>query len=477
LKDKSNLCLSNTQMQSLLKTSVLDLTSKGKDLRPFWNTQCLEVSKELWLPTKTDSEDLPQNSSSGLLSGMVDNSWFLTRNNIHQKMSLPKTYSQFCTSFPADCTGFEVIKTRLIRLYPTSNQKKTYKEWLDVSRYIYNQTLQYMGTCVNFNPSWFDVRKDLLKNLPDWCKSTPFQIKGWAVKEAHSAWWETRNKFRPNFRSRKTPIQSCYIPSSAIKNKGIYIRKSGDGLLYKEDLPEIVMDSRMVWRNNNWYLAVPTKEKLFPSSENQASAIVALDPGIRKFISYYSPHYSGHIGEDVSTYLYKYFLALDNLYSRIAKSTSNKKKKSYRRAAFRLRERIKNLITELHYKTSNFLCKNFNVIVLPKFETSEMSMKNKRRIGSKTVRTMMTLSFFKFRSRLEWIALKLGKTIVYVGEEYTSQTHPETGLLNKKLGGAKTIKLLDGSRADRDLVGARNILLKALVGDTPITSNNAQYAS
>lgn len=100
-----------------------------------------------------------------------------------------------------------------------------------------------------------------------------------------------------------------------------------------------------------------------------------------------------------------------------------------------------------------------------------MAKKGKRKIRSKTVRSMMGYSFYLFANRLNWVALKKGKRVISVTEEYTSKTHPETGIINQKLGGAKTIKLLNGSRADRDIVGAFNILLKFLVGDTSTSFN------
>ena len=194
---------------------------------------------------------------------------------------------------------------------------------------------------------------------------------------------------------------------------------------------------------------------------------VALDPGIRSFISFYSPHCSGNIGRDTSEKMFKYFIVLDNLYSRIAKSRNTKKKRSLKKAAMRLRERINNLVTELHYKTATFLCKNFSTIILPTFETQKMAKKTARKIRSKTVRAMMGLSFYKFRQRLEWVALKKGCRVVINTEEYTSKTHPQTGVVNRKLGSAKTVKLTNGSRACRDIVGAFNFFLKTLVVDTP----------
>ena len=62
-----------------------------------------------------------------------------------------------------------------------------------------------------------------------------------------------------------------------------------------------------------------------------------------------------------------------------------------------------------------------------------------------------------------------GKRVVDVNEAYTSKTHPETGEI-KNMGGAKKIRLLSGEWINRDLVGARNILLRALV-DTPQDQN------
>ena len=309
-----------------------------------------------------------------------------------------------------------------------------------------------------------ELKKYATKLLPAWTKEVPFQIKGIAIKEATAAFWVAKG--RPKFRTRKKPLQSCFIPKTSISSIGIYPRISGKGLIFKENLPDSLCDSRLIWRNGNWFLGACHKETI-SRSENQASDIVALDPGVRTFISFYSPSYSGNIGIDISEKIFNYFYSLDNLYSKIAKSKNAKKKRSYRKAAMRTRERINNLITDLHYRTANFLCDNFKIIILPIFKTKDMAGKLKRKIKSKTVRAMLGLSFYKFRQRLEWVALKKNRTIVLNTEEYTSKTHPQTGVINKQLGSAKTIKLLDGSRANRDTIGAFNFLVKTLVVDTP----------
>jgi len=446
------------------KTLAQDSILREKTLKPFWNPACQELSRQLLLPIETDLEDLHSISSNGLLKEPVENSWFSTKLSFHQNKNLLQIYYQFCMSSHADCTDLEVTKTRLVRIYPNLEQKKTLKSWTDVSRWVFNWTIDFLKSCIGFSPHWMEIKKYATRYLPEWTKAIPFQIKAIAIRDACNAFWAAKGS--PKFRSRKNPTQSCFIPKTAIKSDSIYPRLLGKTLVFKEEIPENICDSRLLWRNGNWFLCACHKSKIARDARTKPEA-VALDPGIRSFISFYSPNISGKVGIDTSEKMFHYFLALDNLYSRIAKTKNKKKKHSFKKAAMRLRERIRNLITELHYKTANFLCKNFDIIILPTFETKEMANKATRKIRSKSVRAMLGLSFYKFRQRLEWIALKMGCKVIITTEEYTSKTHPQTGKINHKLGGAKTIKLIDGSRADRDIVGAFNIFLKTLVGDTP----------
>lgn len=303
--------------------------------------------------------------------------------------------------------------------------------------------------------------------MPKWTRDVPFQIKGIAIKDACKAFWDAKGK--PKFRSRKNPEQSCFIPKTALKSNGIYPKVSGKGLKFHESLPEFPMDSRLIWRSEKWWISVPYKQTIC-RSENQASGIVAIDPGVRTFAAFYSPDISGKIGEGDFSRIYRLLLHLDRLYSKRAKANGGKKK-SLTKAIRRLSAKIKNLIDELHWKTARFLCENFSVILMPTYETKQMVEKNNRNIRTKTVRSMLGFNNFKFKQRLKWIAKKLGKTVLDVSEAYTSKTHPQTGRV-KNIGSAKWIKLQNGSMADRDLVGAHNILVKFLteyyaLGDTP----------
>lgn len=230
-----------------------------------------------------------------------------------------------------------------------------------------------------------------------------------------------------------------------------------------ESLLKSYLDSRLTWKAGRYYLAVPSTTPRVLNGDNQAR-VVAIDPGIRNFVTFYSDLACGFIGSGDFSRIQRLACYLDDLLSQMTQASQQRQHKM-RIAAARMREKIKHLIDELHHKTALFLVKNFELILLPTFETQAMVSKAGRKIKSKTVRSMLTFAHYRFKQFIKHKAFEFGKRVVDVNEAYTSKTHPETGEV-KNSGGAKLIRLLSGAWVDRDLVGARNILLRALV-DTP----------
>ena len=137
--------------------------------------------------------------------------------------------------------------------------------------------------------------------------------------------------------------------------------------------------------------------------------------------------------------------------------------------------RIGNLVAELHHQATRFLVDNFDLVLLPAFETREMVQRGRRRIRSKSVRSMLSFAHYQFQQFLLWKAWA-GKQVLLVNEAYTSKTCSWSGEIVANLGGRREIAGSDGVRLDRDINGARGIFLRAL-GDTPSLMSSACIAT
>jgi putative transposase len=238
-----------------------------------------------------------------------------------------------------------------------------------VSRFVYNTTIKYLQQ-PDTKANWLAIKTGILHDLPQWAKSVPFQIKSIAIKDACLAVKAAKKGFgkdgqirKCRFRSRKDTKQSIFVPKSAIKDCGIYHTILGRCLL-KEALPKDFSDGRVTLTYGEYYLVV--SEKVQPSRTENQGRLVALDPGVRTFMTFFSEDSYGWLGNDSNLYIQKLCFKLDKLVSQISKSPSQPKRR-LKKAAGRLRCRIKNLVQELHQKTAKFLVDNFDVILLPTF--------------------------------------------------------------------------------------------------------------
>jgi len=470
LQGKSNLCESDTPMPKSSKILAVDSTSKGKDCKPYWSDLCAAISSRLLLPVETDYVDSDLKYSSLWQSKTVDQSWFSQILYTAQSPNSRQIFLPSFTSSVAECTDLEATarKSRKIRIFLSPEQKALIKQWFGVSRYVYNATVKYLqepGT----KAQWMAIAPIIMGALPEWAKSVPYQIKKIAVKDVCLAVKKAKADFkktgkicRCQFRSRKDTKQSLYIPKSAIKEAGIYHTILGQSKL-KEALPKDFSDGRLTLAYGEYYLIV--SEEVQPQCTDNQGRVVALDPGVRTFMTFFSESSYGWLGNDSNLHIQKLCFKLDKLISRMSKAPSAQRRR-FKKAADRLKSKIQHLVKELHHKTARFLVDQFDVILLPSFESSQMVSKSRRKIRSKTVRQMLTLSHYQFKKHLEWKAWESGKVaLTDINEAYTSKTVSWTGEI-KKIGGSRVIKDANGNRMNRDLNGARGIFLRALV-DTP----------
>jgi putative transposase len=467
LVDRLPICNLSTQKQKSSKILEADLISKEKDCAPYWTEFCVEISSRLLLPVGTGCADLDLNLYSTWSNKTVEKSWFSTKLFTALNPNLQPIFCQSSTSSLVGCTDSESIvkKSKKIKISLNPNQKNLVKKWIGTSRYVFNETIKYLQQ-PDTKANWKAIKTGIIKSLPEWAKEIPYQIKSIAIKDACVAVKNAKKKYQQTgqiqkvkFRSRRDKIQSCYIPSSAVSNKGIYHTILGS-IRFTEKLPNEFGDCRLVSHLGTTYLCVPHEVSQIVS-ENQGR-VVALDPGVRSFLTLFSENSFGWLGKHDIGRIQRLCYYLDDL---IARSTKVNAKKRYRmrKAADRIRLKIRNLIDEVHHKIARFLVENFDIILLPTFETSQMAIKKGRKIRAKSVRQMLTLSHYRFKQFLKHKAFETGKTVLDVNEAYTSKTISWTGEIVHNLGGRKTIKDSTGFVMDRDLNGGRGIFLRSLV--------------
>lgn len=99
LNDRSKISETGVQDTRSSETLDQDSTTIVEVSKPYWNEYTAEMSRKLWLPTKTDCVDMDSNSSSSSSRRLIPNSWFSVREskNMTREGSLQTTSSQSAT--------------------------------------------------------------------------------------------------------------------------------------------------------------------------------------------------------------------------------------------------------------------------------------------------------------------------------------------------------------------------------------------
>ena len=289
--------------------------------------------------------------------------------------------------------------------------------WLDASRWTYNLTVEVLQSGI---PAvWRHIAGMVMAELkvlkPEW-ESVPYQVKRTAVRDACRAMSNVKTFNRQlaadraigqrldedfaqlRFRSRKNPRQSCYIPDDAVTEHGVYHTMLGP-LRMAEAIPAGAQrmptgaGARPLLAGRTAYPAQCDTET--PSGDG----VVALDPGVRTFLTYFSEAECGKLGHHAFGRIQRLCHWLDDLISRTAKAPNRRKRRQMRCAQARMRQRITNLVDELHWQLARWLTSNYRIILLPTFETQDLTQRAGRRIRSKTARMMLTFRHYEFKRR------------------------------------------------------------------------------
>ena len=264
----------------------------------------------------------------------------------------------------------------------------------------------------------------------------------------------------------------------------------------KIDTKLIQCDCRLIFdkHSNKYFIKCP----MYIDIKNiiNRKETVALDPGEKIFMSYYSFNDCGMIGYDIRNKILKYQSKIKKIQSKIKKNKNRKNKRIKNKS--RLIKRFKNyylkikyLVKELHNKTALYLVKNYKQILLPKFETSNMigkafiknQIKNIKILPNENQKiqyrkltkkvnlcknikfVLNSLSHYKFKQHLLNKGKEYGCDIKIVTEEYTSKCCSKCGHLSDKYINRIKICSYCNLKINRDINGSRNILIKNWMGN------------
>lgn len=476
--------------------------------KPFW-TPLIGKLSDRYFPSCTKRNTIPVNQEEWDTSSvdLFTRTWFTVRQhnltlNETKRLREKIPYERLPFS-PADKS--KVGKCTKIKLFPSDKQAKRLQKYIAASRWTYNKCVEaiQLGVpnqkqalrdhCLNSKAPIFKVFKETISKKTGkikkkhWALKTPYDIRNGAMEDVLTAIKanETMRAKHPGrtyelgFRTKKDKSTSIVINQSHWANHNISFEKwlkYGPELKASQRLPKnLKHDTRLQYTRGEYFLCVltakPEREEVNPVPH---AKVIALDPGVRTFLTGYD--YEGKMiefGPNDFKYLEGYAFKIDKLQKHIKKAKNHKQRYNRRKAKFRFHKKMGNLVDEMHKKVALYLCQNYNHIILPVFDSQKMVERKInpvtgkpffRPIKNKTARSMMTWSHYRFRMRLLNKATEFPNCEVNLcTEEYTSKTCSECGIVNHKLGGAKTLNCVNCKKSsDRDFNGARNIFLKEL---------------
>jgi putative transposase len=466
-------------MQDLFMTLPPDLTKIDKAIGPFWNSHSLSLHYTLWQPHQIESPEVSLPLSNGSSNYQVGESNFwksqiIPNSLIPQHLSLLKLTLSTQTQ---EKEAQSVITSKKIRIYPEN--EPLWFACLNLYRRAYNLTIEFMR-------KGRKPHGEFRSQICEWCKleceehdiaynSNLILAAYRKACDTHIAVIKKRMKSEKtsmSFMSRNATQQYFIVPKLSSKKQ--IFPKILKGCKWAESVPDEAIGKTVIvtYAKGQWFASVRTSQLIEPT-KTQNLSVVAIDPGVRTFLTTFSGTDAVSYGDGfVNNRLVPLMLSLDALLSSRDRLYQKDKSKQWvkdrltniNRRIAKVRVRQQNLISDLHQRVAYDLVSNHDVILLPTFETKQMTKKSnetrQRFLRRKTVRGMLGLAHYKFKQTLKWMAKKYGKTVIDVNESYTSKTLWDGSVLNNL--GSKASILFQGKRVNRDIHGARNILIRFL---------------
>ena len=454
-----------------------------------------DISSKLWLP---------QDNQLLIPKPIINNTWF---KSTIKKQKITNKLINFDINNKINKNRFgkvnDIERVKIIEIKPTVTQSIILKSWMNAYRLVYNKTLMIVKRhLINNNvkvitkkdlPDFNKTRKEMtlyinnninLKKLirdtkipSNSCdnavndvfkhynscisnKHKNFNIKykeknhniQWLHLEPH-VWTKSNNTFCKNVLGSNIEILTKKrIINPKTYNSYIKVKES----IVNENVKAKLKHNA---KTNKYHLYIYKKREVKAAGGKDYNTI-SIDPGVRSFLTGYSDNSIIELGTNVSINIENNINNISNLQS-VLDTKTNKRQQIKRKIKY-LNNNISGKVKELHHKTINYLCSNYNNIIIGKIGTSSICSNDTSNLGRMQKAILYRLSHYKFRERLIAKAEEYNNKVIITHEYLTSKLCSRCGSYND----VKRSKRYECSQCnliiDRDVNASRNILLKTL---------------
>lgn len=377
-----------------------------------------------------------------------------------------------------------------IEIYPNTDQKIKLLKWMETCRKVYNLTITNRHKLMNdkgymlsytkmrtliqteYLPKEISLSKDIYKVFP--LKSTgqqkynlPSHCAWQAINDVNKAFVSAKSNkdagniksFRLRHKKPSNPKRTLVLEQNmfSVKQNAFNITLLGE-MKSSKPFGLVTHDCRLSYSYSTDKFILWKPVDKITSVECFRSSVIALDPGMRTFQNGYSPDgICFKFGTDKTNIKIKNFLKkIDSVV---------KDGRNYKKYKKRIRKKVTDMVADLHWKTANFLCKNFNTILVGNLSTTGIIKKNGSVLSPFNKRYVLALSHYAFREKLLSKAAEYDVVCLIVDESYTTKTCGLCGEQNQNVKASKMFKCPQETCAfklDRDYNAGRNIYLKSL---------------
>ena len=337
------------------------------------------------------------------------------------------------------------------RIYPTSAQEQSLKEWMDVCRVAYNYGLREIKDWCNSRKcmvdrcsisheyimaanSPFPGEVNQLNALPKAKKvfprlgEVPSQVLQQAIKQLHRAWdgFQRVGHGFPRFKKfgqfkslvfpqfKQNPVQGGHI---ALPKLGLI------PINLHRPIPNgfVVKQVRIINKADIWYANVNIQCDVSVPDPMPHGHPIGVDVGLEKFLA---------TSDGVLVKSPKFLKVMQSELKLLQRRLSRKKKRSknyekQRIKVARLHHTIDNTRKDFHFKQAHALCDTGDMIFMEDLDYRTLA---KGMLGKQ----MLDAGFGQFRTITKYVCWKRGKFFGEVNARGTSQECPECGATVKK---------------------------------------------